>query len=68
MSCMNTLNCWQKPPKDSMEGGEIFEKWLRNTRNPGDNSMLIICGAGISMSGAAPSFPGRWLKNGLMQL
>jgi hypothetical protein len=55
---METRTAWSKDVLDSNSGGEIIYEWLELTRN-GSKKTLIVCGAGISMTGANPA-PSGW--------
>ena len=50
---------WNKPALSQELGGNLIGQWLEDAKkNNGD--LLIVCGAGISMTGASPA-PTGWL-------
>ncbi|RKL64859.1 hypothetical protein CR203_24025 [Salipaludibacillus neizhouensis] len=49
---------WIKDSIGKEDGGNLLLEWLDNARNH-DESVLFICGAGLSMTGATPA-PSGW--------
>lgn len=49
---------WNKPVLSQELGGNLIGQWLEDAKN-NNGDLLIVCGAGISMTGASPA-PTGW--------